>query len=93
MDRAELIQFINSKIIPNQNREITGQIMNIVLNAIVSDYSKDIGSLSSLNSEEKENLVKAINEIINTKVNNIELGNVNMDIPDWSTQLDNLINF
>lgn len=93
MDRPELIQFINTKIIPNQNREITGQIMNVVLNAIISDYAKDIGSISELNTEGKENLVKAINELINTKVDNAEFGNVNITIPDWSTQLENLINF
>lgn len=53
---------INANIKTNGNQEITGQVMNSVLNQMVDEMGGDIGDVSELNTSDKSSLVAAINE-------------------------------
>lgn len=64
MARNDVKQFINSKIIPNDKQEITGNVMNIALNMIMDNFSSEIGNMSNLKTTDKDNLVKAINDTL-----------------------------
>ena len=51
---------------------------------------KHVGKLNDLTTTEKENLVKAINEL---KAELDKIGDGDQAIPDWSTELENETNF
>lgn len=62
-DISQLIDNINAVIKTNGNEEITGEILNSILNQIVSVFYGITGDKQYLNTETKDNLVDAINEL------------------------------
>lgn len=56
----------------------------------INALRKQVGKLSDLTTVEKENLVKAINEL---KAELDKIGDGDQAIPDWSTELENNTNF
>lgn len=63
MTFAELIVFINAWVKENHNNEITGDILNSVLQAMATRPEDVVGDLANLGTTNKSNIVNAINEI------------------------------
>jgi len=64
MSREELIQLITENIYPNGNNEITANVLNPVLDAMVNQINDITGDLDDLASTDTSNLVNAINSVI-----------------------------
>lgn len=66
MTYQQLLDLVNQNIKPNGNQEITGAIDNIVRLAVLNYFQTLIGSLPNLQTSVKNNLVDAINEVLNS---------------------------
>ena len=64
MSREEIIQLITENIYPNGNNEITANVLNPVLDAMVNQINDITGDLTNLATEDTSNLVNAINSVI-----------------------------
>lgn len=64
MSREEIIQIITENIYPNGNNEITANVLNPVLDAMVNQINDITGNLDDLASTDTSNLVNAINSVI-----------------------------
>lgn len=65
MTLAEVITLINSEIIPNNNNEITANVLRPILIEMLQQPNDLIGDLSTLTTADSSNVVKAINELQN----------------------------
>lgn len=59
----EILDLINLYIVANGNNEITANVLNPVLEAMVNQPNQLIGILSQLQTTNQSNLVSAINEV------------------------------
>ena len=75
MTIAQLYQLIDDNIRENHNEEITGAIDNSVRHAVVDWVWGEVGDLNNLNTNNKTDLVSAINEAL-TEISNNQ-GSVN----------------
>lgn len=66
MTYQQLLDLVNQNIKPNGNQEITGAIDNMVRFAVLNYFQTLIGSLPNLQTSVKNNLVDAINEVLNS---------------------------
>lgn len=66
MTYQQLLDLVNQNIKPNGNQEITGSIDNMVRLAVLNYFQTLIGSLPNLQTSAKNNLVDAINEVLNS---------------------------
>lgn len=57
------LQQINDYIVANGNNEITGPVLNSVLNVILDFANNNIGDLDTLTTDEKNSIVEAINSL------------------------------
>lgn len=64
MDYNEVYNEIITKIVPNQNNEITADVLRPILVDLLQFTNDQIGDLAILNTGDKTNLVNAINEVI-----------------------------
>ena len=64
MSREEIIQIITENIYPNGNNEITANVLNPVLDAMVNQINDITGDLGDLASTDTSNLVNSINSVI-----------------------------
>ena len=65
MTRQEVIELIDQFIYANANNEITANTLNPVLDAIVNQSNDLIGDITQLTTSDTDNLVAAINSILN----------------------------
>lgn len=63
MTLAEVITLINSEIIPNNNNEITANVLRPILIEMLQQPNDLIGDLSTLTTSDNSNIVNAINEL------------------------------
>lgn len=66
MTFQQLLDLVNQNIKPNGNHEIIGSIDNMVRLAVLNYFQTLIGSLPNLQTSAKNNLVDAINEVLNS---------------------------
>ena len=71
MSLASVLQLINNNIVPNNNNEITANVLRPILVAMLNQPNELIGSLSNLSTTANDNLVNAINEL-KSNIDNIE---------------------
>lgn len=64
MNEQQVIALINAQIKANDNKEITGNILNLVLKEMVAQPNLLIGDLSSLSTGINDDLVSAINWLL-----------------------------
>ena len=64
MSLASVILLINNNIIPNNNNEITADVLRPILIEMLQQPNDLIGVLGNLQTDDKSNLVNAINEIV-----------------------------
>src|SRR5690606_19925380 len=64
MSLASVILLINNNIIPNNNNEITADVLRPILIEMLQQPNDLIGMLGNLQTDDKSNLVTAINEIV-----------------------------
>lgn len=64
MNEQQVIALINAQIKANDNKEITGNILNLVLKEMVAQPNLLIGDLSSLSTGISNDLVSAINWLL-----------------------------
>lgn len=69
MNDQQIIDLINQWIVENHNNEITANVLNPILIAMVQQPNLLIGDLGDLATEENDNLVDAINWIL-TQISN-----------------------
>ena len=70
---TDVLTQINTYIVANGNNEITANILNPILDLILDFANNNIGDLSALTTDEKNNIVEAINSLknnLNDLVNN-----------------------
>jgi len=60
---ATALQQINDYIVANGNNEITGPVLNAVLNVMLDFANNNIGDLDTLTTDEKNSVVEAINSL------------------------------
>lgn len=65
MTLAQVIALINSEIIPNNNNEITANVLRPILIEMLQQPNDLIGDLSTLTTADNSNIVNAINELQN----------------------------
>lgn len=63
MSLASVIALINANIVPNDNNEITADVLRPILLAMLQQPNELIGDLSNLTVEDVSDLVSAINEL------------------------------
>lgn len=100
MSLASVLQSINDNIIPNNNNEITANVLRPILIEMLQQPNDLIGLLSNLNTSDNSTLVGAINELKSDidQLNNITIyqgvGNPNNNtslspnIADFYSELD-----
>jgi|GEM_PF-4869607 len=100
MTLAQVLALINSEIVPNNNNEITANVLRPILVEMLQQPNDLIGLLSNLTTSANTNLVDAINELKNdlSQVNGINVfqgignpnnnGALNPDVADFYSQLD-----
>lgn len=102
MTLEEVIDLINEYIVENHNQEITGDILNGVLLAMLQQPNELIGDLSDLTTGDNANIVEAINWIV-SNLNNGSQVHVGEDNPnvtppadfaigDFYSQIDEFLN-
>jgi len=60
---AEALEAINDYIVSNGNNEITGPVLNAVLNVMLDFVNNNIGYLDTLATDQKNSVVEAINSL------------------------------
>jgi len=60
---AEVFAQINTYIVANGNNEITANVLNPILDAILDFANNNIGDLDNLTTDEKNSVVEAINSL------------------------------
>lgn len=74
---SEALQKINTYIVANGNNEITANVLNPILKIMLDFANNTIGNLEDLTTDEKENIVAAINSlkenIENINTNSVQL--------------------
>lgn len=60
---AEVFTQINTYIVANGNNEITANVLNPILDAILDFANNNIGDLDTLTTDEKNSVVEAINSL------------------------------
>ena len=60
---AEVFAQINTYIVANGNNEITANVLNPILDAILDFANNNIGDLDTLTTDEKNSVVEAINSL------------------------------
>lgn len=65
MSLSSVILLINNNIIPNNNNEITADVLRPILIEMLQQPNDLIGVLGNLQTDDKSNLVNAINEVVN----------------------------
>lgn len=100
MTLAQVLQLINSNVIPNNNNEITANVLRPILVEMLHQPNELIGLLSDLNTSDNSNIVAAINEIKDQvdQMNNIGIyqgvGNPNLNtslnpnVADFYSEVD-----
>lgn len=63
MTLAQVLLLINSNVVPNNNNEITANVLRPILVEMLQQPNELIGLLSNLNTSDNSNLVAAINEL------------------------------
>lgn len=63
MSLASVLQLINQNIVPNNNNEITANVLRPILIEMLEQPNEIIGPLSNLNTSDNSTLVGAINEL------------------------------
>lgn len=102
MTLQEVIDLINDYIVENHNQEITGDILNGVLLAMLQQPNELIGDLSDLTTGDNATIVEAINWIV-SNLNNGSQVHVGEDNPnvtppsdfaigDFYSQIDEFLN-
>lgn len=100
MTLAQVLLLINSNVIPNNNNEITANVLRPILVEMLQQPNELIGLLSNLNTSDNSNLVAAINELKDQvdQMNNIGIyqgvGNPNLNtslnpnVADFYSEVD-----
>src|SRR6478735_4718394 len=60
---AQVLTQINTYIVANGNNEITGPVLNAVLDLILDFANNNIGNLDTLTTDQKNSVVEAINSL------------------------------
>lgn len=94
MTLAQVIALINSEIIPNNNNEITANVLRPILLEMLQQPNDLIGNLLNLTTGDTSNIVNAINELKSdlSNVNEINIfqgvGNPNSNPPSGAVIAD-----
>lgn len=73
MTEAQVLALINQFIIANGNNEITADVLRPILVAILEQPNEKVGELGDLQTTDQSNIVNAINEILNSSVNQFQI--------------------
>lgn len=66
MTEAQVLSEINTYIVANGNNEITANVLNPVLVAMLEQPNDKVGELTDLDTTDKTTIVAAINELVNS---------------------------